>query len=163
MLFWMCKAAKQVPNEKQIQHVILRNFSGFPIDAEIDIIELFNKKLCPSPLPDKNESRKKCRGFLKEEFKETMFNIVSENLFHDFKNMLAKEQEEQILKLQDVPDHQKIEFSNCYHKGDFKYPEINEKFEKMIDDYCNKRFDNEVSNMESFINKLISIAMAIYY
>ena len=106
-------------------------------------------KNCPSPHPDENESRKKCRGFLKEEFKETMFNHVSENLFHDFKNMLAKEQEEQILTSQDVIDQQKIEFSNCYQKGDFKYPEINEKFNKMVDEYCNKRFDNEVSYIEA--------------
>ena len=50
MLFWMCKTAKQFPNEKQIEHVILRNFSGFPTDDGIDIIHLLKKNFVIVPI-----------------------------------------------------------------------------------------------------------------
>ena len=147
MLFWMCKTAKQFPNEKQIEHVILRNFSGFPTDDGIDIIHLFKKELCDSSYPDKDECRRTCRSFLKDEFKKYMYNDVLKLLFQEFQVKQARKHKEHSTVYsteEEFEDYQKLEFSHCYHKNDFEDSIINQKFEEMQEKYCKERFDNEV-------------------
>lgn len=147
MLFWMCKTARQVPNEKQIEHVILRNFSGFPVNSGIDVIQLFKSELCASPYPDEAESRKRCHNFLKDDFKKIMYNDVSKVLLQSFKDKHAKTHKEQILKYstdKEIEEYWELEFIHCYDSNDFEDPEINKVFKEMQDKYCKERFDNEV-------------------
>ena len=147
MLFWMCKTARQVPNEKQIEHVILRNFSGFPVNIGIDVIQLFKRELCASPNPNKEESRKRCHNFLKDDFKKIMYNDVSKVLLQSFKDKHAEAHKEQTLKCStdnEIEEYWKSKFNCCYDNNNFKDSEINKMFEEMQDKYCKERFDNEV-------------------
>lgn len=150
MLFWMCKTIEQPPNSVQIQHAILRNFSGFPEHFGIDLIKIFNDELCPSPLLDEmEECQRKFRIVFKDEFKVSKFNHILDLLFHEFKDKHAKSHLEQFQGLStsekfQFEAYQRLQFSRCYDKCDFEDPNINRKYEAEFELYFIRRFEKEV-------------------
>lgn len=138
MLFWMCKTVKQQPNSAQIEHVILRNFSGHSSDDEIDIVKIFNDKITMRYLPpNKDESKKNCEGMQRNEFKRAKFTHITELFFQKFCEMHQDETEEQL----------KQNFEDCCKNGDFHNQEMNKKFEEEFQKYFDHKFNNEVCNI----------------
>jgi hypothetical protein len=145
MLFWMCKSVNQPPNSAQIEHVILRNFSG---NNDTDILDLFRTKIPKCPPPNKSLSREKCEVLQRSVFKRDKYIIIKNLLFDLFINENLHKHEEEFQKLNQskftLEDYQKKQFDCCCENGDFESDLLNEKFENAFQDYYNQKFEQEV-------------------
>ena len=148
MLFWMCKITKQPPNRPQIEHAILRNFSGFD---KIKTRQYFDDEIQYGSNPDEKTHYEQCRKWLKNEFKKlervrnTFYDLYKEKhvkkLTEDFANTLEYQKPDSDKRFE---SYQWKLFGVCLDKNDFEDDEINTKFEAGYHEYFEKRFKTEV-------------------
>ena len=144
----MCKITKQPPNRPQIEHAILRNFSGFD---KINTLQYFDAEIQYSSSPDEKTHYEWCRKWLKNEFKQ--LKKVKNAFYELYKEKHLRKLTEDFAKTPECqkPDseqqferYQKRQFGKCLEKNDFEDGEINTTFEAEYHEYFEKRFKTEV-------------------
>ena len=144
----MCKITKEPPNRPQIEHAILRNFSGFD---KINTLQYFNAEIQYGSNPDEKTHYEQCRKWLKNEFKQlervrnTFYDLYRAKHLRKLTEDFAKTPECQKSDSdQQFEKYQRKQFRICLDKNDFEDDEINTKFEAQYHEYFKKRFKTEV-------------------
>ena len=139
----MCKEADCHPNTMQIDHVVLRNFSGFEGFSPMEIFEKSALSHFPMP-PSKDEVVKKWQEQIHAQFKEdkkalkpliTMFKEQNDDLLngeYTQSNGMSKDQFvfkkfKECMEVKKFPDEQT---QQCYVTEFDKY--FDQKFEKKV-------------------------------
>ena len=133
MLYWMCKAADRPPNKMQIDHVVLRNFSGY---EGFDPLEVFNKTALSNVSPSQEiRTQFKEDETALEPVKTKFMELNAERLPTDFAESSAGMSKEEFL-LQ--------EFNEQLNLGKFSDSEIQKCYDAEYKKYFHQKVENKV-------------------
>ena len=146
----MCKEADCPPNKMQIDHVVLRNFSGY---EGFDPLEVFNKTALSNFSPPKEiKTQFKEDETALEPVKAKFMELNAERLTSDYTQSSAGMSKEEYL-LQ--------EFMEQLNLGMFSDSEIQKCYDAEYKKYFHQKVENKVSNFLSYT--VYYYALYMYY
>ena len=146
MLYWMCKKANCHPNRAQIDHVVLRNFSGY---EGFDPLEVFNKTTLSnfSPLPSKDDMVNKWHEQIHAQFREDKKAL--EPLKAKFMELNAEQLLTEYTQSNDMSEEEFLFHKFKEHLDSNKFPDEDSKplYEEEFKRYFQLKFENKVRNL----------------
>lgn len=165
MLYWMCKEADCHPNKMQIEHVVLRNFSGFDNEGFAPM-EIFEKSALSqlSMPPSKDKMVKKWREelharFIKEDEK------VLKPLITKFKEQNAEQLLKEYTSSSDMSEDQFLskKFKECMKVKKFPDEQTQQRYIAEFKKYFDQKFEGKVRHTfyRNYVHALCIIPVCI--
>ena len=146
----MCCKSNNRLNIRQMEHAIRRNFGGFSLEGQEDIVEIFMKQVktrLPTAMPKKSEMKKKLKNSFRDEFKNdqakhdqlyaTFFLSSHERIRNDLKGPGKQVDDEQ------VQQYCSLTFQKKWRDGKFD-PTFQVEYEKQYNSFFEEKFEKEV-------------------
>ena len=141
MLYWMCEEAKCNPNVSQINHVVLRNFSGY---EGFDPLEMFSELQHFPPAPSKKDAEEEWLPRLREEFRKD--KQAHSNLREMFLQVNGERLRSEYTRSDDNTEDEFLsqEFDQWLESDEFHDEEVQHCYEEEFEKYFHQKFERKV-------------------